>query len=199
MLVCYLFKLPAMKKNIIIKTILAAVVLTGSLSSYAQKRGSENAVVNKGNVIANIGAGVGNDYYDSRNAFGTKAAIEYGLGNAGPGVITIGLETGSSFSNTSDVSLRNDFRARTFVVALRSAWHSSWNVKNLDTYGGIAGGVGFRHYEFNSGNHISESDLIPAFGVFIGASYFFSSNVGFNVEVGRDITLAQVGLVFKLR
>ena len=56
-----------------------------------------------------------------------------------------------------------------------------------------------RHYDYNKGNHFSENDLVPVFGVFAGASYFFTPVFGVNIEAGRDVNTFQAGIIFKLR
>jgi hypothetical protein len=85
------------------------------------------------------------------------------------------------------------------VIAGRSAWHYGWDVRGLDTYGGISAGLGFRHREYNNGNTpYSNNDVIAAPGVFVGASYFILPKFGFNAEAGYDITDFQLGVVFKL-
>ena len=54
-----------------------------------------------GSVTLNMGIGIGSEYKGNyyNSALGTKAAIEWGLWQAGPGVITLGIEFGGSFSN----------------------------------------------------------------------------------------------------
>lgn len=154
--------------------------------------------VKVGSVLLNLGVGVGapyeGDYY--RSAFGTKVAAEWGLWQAGPGVITLGPELGGSFSRKG---YREDYRTRTFIAAIRSAWHYGWKVPGLDTYGGVSAGIGFHHYEYNDNNLYQDDKVIPVPGIFVGASYFISPAFGFNAEAGYDITNFQVGIVFKLK
>ena len=81
----------------------------------------------------------------------------------------------------------------------RSAWHYGWKVSGLDTYAGLSAGAGFHHYDYNNGSRYENDDVIPVFGGFVGASYFFTPSFGVNVEAGYDITSLQAGVVFKLR
>jgi hypothetical protein len=148
-----------------------------------------------GSVFVNLGIGVGADYKGQTygTAFGFKAAAEFGLWQAGPGVVTLGPEIGGSFSNQGYTG--GSYNANTFVVAGRAAWHYGWQVPGLDTYAGFSAGIGFNHYSsFNYDNN----SVIPAFGGFIGGSYFITPTFGFNAEAGFDITMFQVGVVFKL-
>ena len=172
--------------------------LGAGISSKAQK-GSLVTPFRQGSVTANLGVGIGNNYRDARDAFGTKAALEFGIWKAGPGVISLGAEIGATFSSKSNYIDRNDFRSRAVIVAGRSAWHYGWQVKGLDTYGGVSAGAAFRHYDYNKGTHYEDNDVIPVFGGFVGASYFFTPGFGVNVEAGYDITSLQAGVIFKLR
>ncbi|MEO6489680.1 MAG: hypothetical protein ABIO04_07040 [Ferruginibacter sp.] len=189
------------RKNFIPAILFCCLSMTASFSLMAQKslRSSDN-IFTKGSVTANLGVGVGNNYNDSKSAFGTKAALEFGVWPAGPGVISVGLEIGGTFSSQSNFDDRNDFRSRAVIIAGRSAWHSGWNVRNLDTYAGVSAGVGFRNHDYNyRGDHYQNDDVIPVFGVFAGASYFFTPGFGVNIEAGHDITSLQAGVIFKLR
>jgi hypothetical protein len=183
--------------------VLSAVVFVFSLlalshSGYAQSRGVNGEVtpVKVGSTILNLGIGVGADYRGDSygTGFGFKAAAEFGLWQAGPGVITLGPEIGGSFSSGGYHDFDN-YRSHTFVVAGRAAWHYGWQVPGLDTYGGLSAGLGFHHWGYT--DHYDNS-VIPAFGGFVGASYFISPQFGFNAEAGYDITNFQVGVVFKL-
>ena len=154
--------------------------------------------VQVGSVIFNAGIGIGSgyegDYYNS--PFGLKAAIEWGLWQAGPGVITLGGEAGGSFSSGGYRDYAN-YTSSTVVFAARAAWHYGWEVPGLDTYGGVSAGLGFHHYHYNNPDY-SHSSVIAVPGIFVGASYFVTPTFGFNAEAGHDITDIQVGVVFKL-
>jgi hypothetical protein len=184
-----------MKTKNTISAILSGITLMFATVSKAQ---SPMAPVEKGTVTFSAGVGIGNeyssDYYNS--AMGTKAVVEAGLWNAGPGVITLGGEVGASFSNGG---IYDNYKTSTMVVAGRSAWHYGWKVKGLDTYAGLSAGAGFHNYKYNKNGKVKESEVIPVFGGFVGASYFVTPSFGFNVEVGNDITRLQGGIVFKLK
>lgn len=184
---------------LVIAAMLALTII--SQNANAQK---DNSIMEVGTTTVNIGVGVGRSsfgsagiyssgYYGYGNGFGTKAAIERGMWQLGPGVLTLGLEAGAAFS-----SGRNSYKSNIIIVAARSAYHFGWNVPNLDTYGGVSLGPGFRSYDYTSINKDNKHDVIIAPGIFVGGSYYFSPNIGVNVEAGYDITMIQGGLVFKL-
>lgn len=195
-------------KNIKFTHVLLLVISMGMTSvSLAQYRSNSSVSqgpvtpVKLGSVILNLGVGVGSEYKDDNNSpFGTKLAVEVGLWQAGPGVITLGGELGGSFTRGGYYS---NYKAQTFVVGTRAAWHYGWNVRGLDTYGGVSFGAGFHHYEYdnvnNNGLNYSGNDAFPVVGGFVGASYFISPGFGFNAEAGHDITDFQVGIIFKIR
>ncbi|MBL7695045.1 MAG: hypothetical protein JNK91_09385 [Ferruginibacter sp.] len=187
-----------MKKKIIIPASLFLLGLISSATTHAQNRGS-NASFKKGSVSFNAGIGSGTEYKsDYYNAgLGTKGALEFGLWQAGPGVISLGIEAGASFSNGG--YYYNDYKTSTVVVAGRSAWHHGWNVRNLDTYAGLSAGIGFHQYRYSNNGKIKQDEVIPVFGGFIGASYFITPSFGLNIEAGYDITQIQGGIIIKLK
>jgi hypothetical protein len=163
--------------------------------------GGEGSPMEVGSVFVNAGFGVGADYkYSYGTGFGFKFSAEFGLWQAGPGVITLGPEIGGSFSTGYNGFYTYDnYKSNTFIVAARSAWHYGWGVPKLDTYGGVSAGIGFNHYSYYYNNDYTSNQVIPAFGVFIGGSYFINPNFGFTAETGYDITYFQVGVVFKIQ
>jgi hypothetical protein len=185
-----------MKKIITLLIILSCSALTSG--SFAQiHEPDRNVGVAVGAVTLNFGIGGGvnyRDYFTNRIA-GVKTVLEFGVWHAGPGVITLGGESGLSFSDGN----RGGF---TFISAARSAWHCGWNIRRLDLYGGFSVGAGLLHsddkvYRIEGNNY--DDQVIPVLGAFAGASYFVSRRFGFNAEAGTDITHFQFGLVFKLK
>ena len=191
-----------------IKLIPAFLIVTGlvvcSNSGYAQSyRNSHGDVtpVQVGTTVVNAGVGLGADYRgDSPGAgFGFKVSAEVGLWQAGPGVITLGPEIGGSFASGGAYNGYSNYRASTFVIAARSAWHYGWQIPGLDTYAGFSAGIGFHHYGYFNDMNYDYNTVIPVLGGFVGASYFISPQFGFNAEAGYDITNFQVGVVLKLK
>jgi hypothetical protein len=192
--ICYL---TSMKKQNLISAILFGLCISLTAVSAAQNRRSVTPV-EKGSITFNAGVGVGTQYNSNyyNSAFGTKAALEAGLWQAGPGVITLGIEAGSSFSSGG---IYDNYKTSTFVVAGRSAWHHGWNINGLDTYAGLSAGVGFQHYQYDKNGYVNQNEVIPVFGGFVGASYFITPTFGFNVEAGNDITQIQGGIIIKIK
>src|SRR6185437_12295138 len=93
-----------MKNTRFLQTLLLGFILSAiSLPGFSQRGGSGNGEVTPvkvGTAIVNLGVGVGADYRGDSYAtgFGFKVSGEYGLWQAGPGVITLGPEIGGSFS-----------------------------------------------------------------------------------------------------
>jgi len=183
-----------MKKNLISPILVGIAVCIATISN------AQNPV-EKGSVIFNAGVGIGNEYNSNyyNSALGTKAAVEVGLWQAGPGMVTLGGQVGATFSNGGG-SL-NNYKTHTFIVGGRSAWHHGWNVRGLDTYAGLSAGAGFNQYSYNNNENarVKQNEVIPVFGGFVGASYFITPSFGINVEAGRDITQIQGGIILKIK
>lgn len=183
------------------KTKAAILLLIGFIatsSSFAQSPKTDPGFpVQVGNAFLNFGIGAGVNYrnYFTDGIYGAKIALEFAVWQAGPGSISLGGETGLSFSN----GRRGGFA---FLAAARSAWHCGWHVPGLDTYGGFSVGAGLLHSDnkvyYPEGNNYDDQ-LIPVPGAFAGASYFINPHFGFNAEAGSDITHFQIGIIFKLR
>lgn len=179
-----------------------AMVFTGS-SLFAQKTESS---FEEGTTTVNIGIGVGrgsyggygtfgSSYYGYGNGLGLKAAVERGMWQLGPGVLSLGAELGGSFTSAR----LSGYKSNIVVAAVRSAYHFGWGVDNLDTYAGLSVGPGFRSYNYYDGVDIkTKHDVVVTPGAFVGGTYYFSPNIGVNVEAGYDITLIQGGIIFKL-
>jgi hypothetical protein len=180
-----------MKKQILIPAILFSLGILSAATAAAQS-------FEKGSVTFSAGVGVGAEYNSNfyNSAFGTKAVLEAGMWQAGPGVVSLGAEAGGTFSNGGSL---NNYKARTIVVGGRAAWHHGWNVQNLDTYAGLSAGAGFNHYRYDNDGIIRQSETIPVFGAFIGATYYITPSLGVNIEAGRDITQVQAGIIFKIK
>jgi len=190
-----------MKKSTVIQFVitLIALTLTGSVMAQHGANGPTTPI-KLGSVSLNVGIGVGanykGDYYGT--AFGTKVAAEWGLWEAGPGVVTIGPELGvSTSSGYNGYYTYSNYGATTWIIAGRGAWHYGWEVKGLDTYGGFSVGVGFHSYHYDYNGTQTYNQTIPVFGGFLGGSYFLSDGFGFNAEFGYDVTYFQVGVIFK--
>ncbi len=175
------------------------------IGNQASAQKSDNSF-EVGSVTLNVGVGLGRNsygsyglygsgYYGYGTAFGTKLAIERGMWQLGPGVLSLGIEAGASFSSAH----YNGYKSSIIIVAARSAYHFGWNVDKLDTYAGVSLGPGFRSYDYYNNADYTKHDIVVSPGAFVGASYYFSPNIGVNVEAGYDITVIQGGLVFKLR
>ncbi|MFH1161651.1 MAG: hypothetical protein V1733_12010 [bacterium] len=167
----------------------------------------------KGTWFVNFGFGPGTNW---QGAYGQgfmpafQVAGEVGMWEIGPGVITLGGETGGSFFTYNGTDARYGlntsyaYHYTELVIAARGAYHYGWNVQGLDTYGGVAAGPRFTFFSYTipstyTGSVIGEPSTVGyGGGAFVGASYFFTNLLGINAEVGFNITYAQVGMVFKI-
>jgi hypothetical protein len=167
---------------------------------HAQEESTVIPPMTKGAVFLNCGFGPATNWAGYYQGFAPAfmAAADAGLWELGPGILTIGGEFGWDYSSykhwESDASYTEKYMSIT--LAARSTYHYGWNIRGLDTYGGIA--IGGRIPVYHHGYYND-----PGFGLgggfFVGASYFFTPVIGVNAELGYNITYAQAGLVFILK
>ncbi|MCX6242495.1 MAG: hypothetical protein NTX43_11875 [Bacteroidetes bacterium] len=186
-------------KNIISKTLFILLVLFIVVPSVKAQNGPMDPM-KEDTWLLNAGFGAGTPFFGNGNGFGpaAKFSFEKGMWKAGPGVITLGAEvTFSYFWNSyGDGWHENWFN---FIMGARSAYHYGWEVRGLDTYAGIPLGFGLcmNSHDANGGYHTA-TPVYPYFGVFLGASYFFTPQFGVYGEFGYNSTYGNIGLVFKL-
>lgn len=148
----------------------------------------------------NAGFGAGTPFFGNGSGFGpaAKFSFEKGMWKVGPGVITLGAEvTFSYFWHTYQNSWHENWF--NFIAGARGAYHYGWDVKGLDTYAGVPLGFGLcmNSHDASEGYH-SPTPFYPYFGIFFGASYFFTPELGVYGEFGYNSTYGNIGLVFKL-
>jgi hypothetical protein len=183
-----------MKKSMFLLS-LCALFLLSPLPSQAEQ--PENPM-QLNTWMLNAGIGLGSIYNVDANlssGFAYKIALQRGMWEAGPGVITLGLETGMVFNSIvvhPTVLTSETIRYTQFNLAPRSSWHYGWDVAGLDTYAGLSMGLGFLAITNNN-------TKLRFYGDFhIGGSYFFSEEFGVNVETAYGTnTIFQVGIVYK--
>jgi hypothetical protein len=142
--------------------------------------------------VFNAGIGLGSIYDVSGHlpaGFAFKVALQRGMWELGPGTVALGIETGMVFNSTTAGSHTD--RYSKFNIAPRAGWHCGWDVTGLDTYAGMAMGIGF----------LSQTDFDTKLrfhgSVYVGGSYFFNEHFGLNLETGYGTTIIQVGVAYK--
>ena len=197
-------------KKIVATTFIICFLIVGT-NTFASGKGLMDPMT-KGIWFINFGFGPGTNW---QGAYGqgflpaVQVAVEVGMWEVGPGVITIGGEIGGTFYSYKGLDNRYgdqtpfQYNYTELVIAARGAYHYGWNVQGLDTYGGVAAGPRFTIFTYNipPGQTVLEKPSTVGYGggAFVGASYFFTELLGINAELGFNITFAQVGLVFKIR
>ena len=96
-----------MKKVIVPFFVLVSFLFAQNTFSQTTHSSGTNGTVTPmevGSIFLNLGLGIGADYKGESfgTALGFKASAEYGLWEAGPGVITLGPEIGGSFSSSTN-------------------------------------------------------------------------------------------------
>ncbi|NQV01080.1 MAG: hypothetical protein HQ542_00400 [Bacteroidia bacterium] len=199
-------------KKIIVTTFIVCFLIGGT-STFTGAQGLMDPMT-KGTWFINFGFGPGTNW---QGAYGGgflpagQVAVEVGMWEVGPGVITLGGEIGGTFYSFKGTDSRYGpgttytYTYIELVIAARGAYHYGWNVQGLDTYGGVAAGPRFTIFSSKlpasyTGQVIGEPSTVGyGGGAFVGASYFFNELLGINAELGFNITYAQIGMVFKIR
>ncbi len=193
---------------------MVAVILTGLTPILKSVAGNgPKDPMSKDSWTLNFGIGPGIQYYSGYSAGfgpGVQVAFEKGMWELGPGVLTLGGEFGFSYFHDNlgsyyynGTDYHPGYSWLTFIPAARSAYHYSWNVRGLDTYGGLSAGIRFLSFtatdiDYYNGEY-NPAPVLPFFGIFLGTSYFFNDNIGINAELGYNITPIQIGMIFKLK
>jgi hypothetical protein len=191
-----------MKRRLIITGICLIFGMVTMTEVYSQKSAPLDPM-SQGSWIVGCGIGAGTQVWGNGYGFGPgfKAFFENGTFQLGPGVLTLGGEFGFSyFSYTwtyGDLTHREYWLNNLFGA--RSAYHYSWKVPGLDTYGGIPLGIGFTYNAHSTVlGYLPYHVIYPYLGMFLGTSYFFNNFVGVNGEIGYNVTYANLGVIFKL-
>lgn len=180
---------------------IAALLTCGlHLSLRAQDEVTTIAPMTKGTIFLSCGFGPATNWAGFYRGFSPSvmAAVDAGLWELGPGVLTIGGEVGWDYSSYKHWEVDQNYKESfmSITIAARSTYHYGWNIKRFDTYGGVA--LGGRIPIYHEGTYHQ-----PGFGlgggVFVGASYFFTPVLGVNAELGYNITYAQAGIVYILK
>lgn len=199
-------------QKICLIALFGGLIFTGN-PSFAGGKGLMDPMT-KGSLFISFGFGPGTNW---QGAYGNgfipagQLAMDAGLWEVGPGIISLGGEFGGSFFNYKGSDARYGpnttytYHYTELVFAARAAYHYGWNVQGLDTYGGVAAGPRFTLFTYSlpptyTGD-VKDKPASVGFGggPFVGTSYFFHEVVGIYGEFGFNITYAQIGLVFKVK
>jgi len=151
----------------------------------------------QGQIDINVGVGLGS--FLSGTGYKTtvppiSASADYGINDN----ISVGGYVGYSAAEFDQILWKTSVTY--LVVGARGAYHKEL-VDGIDTYGGVMLG-------YNIANLTMDPDPGPPFndikaggvmyGVFAGARYYFTDNIGAHLELGYGIAIAQLGLSIKL-
>ncbi len=181
---------------------------------------SDNSSFQKGTTAVNLGVGLIHFGSYSGLLFGgsgytrtplINVSVEHGIiDNIGPGVISVGgiaaFRRASYTYNDSFSNYGYKWSATDLFFGVRGIYHynPSGNPK-LDTYGGLTLGVRIwnNSYKYDDGydevlRYSGSNSYANAFsGLFVGARYNFTDNIGAFGEFGYDIALIKIGLSAK--
>jgi hypothetical protein len=180
-----------MKRNYVLKTIFA--LLFGLIISGA----THAQLFLKKDKVINLGIGVpiflGGNGYETKLPL-VSGSYEYGLfdglidGKASIGIGGYLGYTANRFKNTN-----YDFSY--LLIGPRASFHYN-PIDKLDTYGGLMMGYNIVSSSGDDGwKPDNKSRFIQA--LYVGAHYYFVSNISAFAEIGYGISLIETGLSFK--
>ncbi|TGE21779.1 hypothetical protein E5K00_16055 [Hymenobacter aquaticus] len=159
----------------------------------------------KGSTVANlgIGVGIGYGYYGTvKSTPAMSLSVEHGIKEGvGPGTIGIGGLVGYKAYHYDYPGTSYKSKWTNIIVSARGTYH--YNVlqnPKLDTYGGISLGVRIQKWTDSYYDDVPElrgyntSMAYLTTGIFVGARYYFTDNIGAFTELGYDMNYLKVGL-----
>jgi hypothetical protein len=153
----------------------------------------------KGDKVINLGIGIGSIYYSAigyrSQLLPLSVSFEIGIADkiAEKGAIGIG-----GYLGYLSYKYSNDYKTSDMVIGARGNFHYPL-VENLDTYTGLMLGYDVVSYT-NLGGYsgiYNGSSSRPVAAWFIGARYYFNSNIAVMAEFGYGVTYLNLGVAFK--
>jgi Outer membrane protein beta-barrel domain len=181
-------KINIMKRKLIM---IIAFVMAFSFSAFSQK------AYEMGSNVINAGIGLGGLYWGSGYGFpvGLGASFEHGVTDN----ISVGGEIGYQGVKYSYTGYYVKYTGLLF--ALKGSYHFLTSDK-LDPYAGLDLGyvsVSESSNDFPSGYPVSFKAGGLAWGIHVGARYFFNPNIGAYAELGANsFSVLGLGVCFKL-
>src|SRR5690554_4409526 len=153
----------------------------------------------KGISAVNLGIGFGT----ALGGLGTgrpaiSGSFEYGMWEAGPGVISLGSYLGNTGYRykTADYTQKWNYT----VVGARGAYHFHGleSVPQLDPYAGLMIGYNIARYSV-TGGYTGPNSYGSGLGysLFFGAHWFFTNNMAAFAELGYGVSVINAGISFK--
>ena len=176
-------------KKVLFITVLAMLLSSPTFAQQFQKGTSAiNLGIGFGSALGGLGTG--------RPAI--SGSFEYGMWEAGPGVISLGGYIGNTGYRYSSEGYTQKWNYT--VVGARSAYHlhAFETVPQLDPYAGLMIGYNIASYSVTGGYegpNTYGSGL--GYSLFLGARWFFTNNIAVFVELGYGVSAINAGVSFK--
>lgn len=189
-----------------LQKILAILLLSSPIAATAQFEVGDNVV--------GLGLGIGGHYnaYSSYSSQTPALGLYYemGLTELGSGVLGLG-----GFVGYKSLAYKNralfgpgfdyDWRWTYVIIGVRGACHyNEWHgIPELDTYGGLM--LSYNSVKWTDNTRYPEGYLASGtygssgigFTGFIGGRYYFTEQLGAQLELGYGISVLSLGVVYK--
>jgi hypothetical protein len=156
---------------------------------------ARDKVFSKNDMVVSAGLGFVNSIHSGN---GWKASFppislagEYGIvDNLIDGNASIGIGLNLGYAGMKYKFTSNSYKFSDLILGARGAFHYQF-VSTLDTYAGLMLG-----YDIVSGNRTYASSEF-VWGIYIGARYYFNSKFAITAEIGKNVSLFNIGVAYK--
>ena len=154
----------------------------------------------KGTIGVNLGIGVGTAWSGLGNGRpAINLSAEYGMADAGPGVISLGGFVENVGYKYQDGSYTQKWKFT--VLGVRGVYHYNGftSVPKLDPYAGLMLGYNLVSYKASGESYMNPNSYGSGMGFafFVGSRWFFTNSMGAFAELGYGASILKAGVAFK--
>jgi len=172
--------------------LIVALIIGATASVSALDLTSYPSAFKKGNIALNAGIGLGyNSFIRTMGIPPLSASVDVAVPIADLPFSFGGIV---GFSTSTQYYGITPYTYSDINICGRGAYHFNFDVKGLDTYAGLSIG-------YDIGGTNSPYEVYPgyfAFGVYIGARYFFNPNIAVFAETSSVFSYLTAGVTFKI-
>jgi hypothetical protein len=177
-----------MMKKFLLAGLLCLVL--GAGSAAALDLTSYPGVFRPGNVVFNLGVGLGSSDYGSTSIPPVQASLDFATPIAG-----LPFSLGGFFGFTQ--SEYSTYKYTVMAFGGRINYHFNFDVPNLDVYLGLS--LGWYTGKWDNSSFTAYSDKTKVYwDSQLGVRYFFTGNLAAFLELGAGIAYGKIGVAWKL-
>jgi hypothetical protein len=190
-----------MKKLMLMTAIIVLTGMAGFTQSF--EKGSQAINLDMGFVnTPYVGTSYYEGFYPSASASYEYGIVKIPMGSEVTGVIGIGAYAGFCTTKYNFFDNGDHYNIYDLDLGVRGNYHFIFHEK-LDTYAGVWIGANMTSHKWDGGWEEPEGIYFAhgsglAAGAYVGARWFFTDNFAVNAELGWLISVANIGVTFKI-